>query len=84
MRLSEKDLLTICENESKSELTAAKYIIRIEKTVNSLKGDKDFDTLEIGSREWFVKIFDRWQIEVFKSSALKGMQNFKAYLVPIR
>ena len=84
MRLSESDLISICEKEAKSELTAAKYIVRIDKTVNSLKGESSFDDLRIGSHEWFVKVFDKWQIEVFKGSALKGMQTFRAYLVPIR
>ena len=84
MRLSERELISICENEAKSELTAAKYIIRIDKTVEALNRDEKFIGLKIGSKEWFVRVFDKWQLEVFKDSATRGMQNFKAYLVPIR
>ena len=84
MRLSENDLITICENEAKSEITAAKYIVRIDKIVDSLSSDDQFKDTKVGSIDWFVKIFDKWQLEVFKDSAKKGMQTFRAYLIPIR
>ena len=84
MRLSEKDLITICENEAKNEITAAKYIVRINRIIETLKGDEDFIKTEMGSYAWFVKIFDKWQLEVLKSSAKRGMSDYRAYLVPIR
>ena len=84
MRLSETDLITICETEAKSEITAAKYIIRINKVLNTLNGDDEFKNIKIGSYDWFVKIFDKWQLEVLKTSAKRGMSDYRAYLVPIR
>ena len=84
MRLSESDLITICEKEAKTELTAAKYLLRIDKIVTGLKKENILLTSSAGELDWFVKIFDRWQLEVFKDSAKKGMESFKAYLIPIR